>query len=495
MQDLLLKEIYLASPVLIISVLSVVIIVIDALTGKNRTVVYYLSLIGLLITAIFAGITMNCPLASEITEYRNQLLSSGMLRFGGYSSFFDMVFCLAAILTIIAGRPFIKREYGEYKEFYSLTIFATTGMIIISHAANLLTIFIGIEIMSVTFYVMAGYFRTDIRSVEAALKYFLLGAFATGFLLYGMAMIYGSTGSIDLLVIKELVMTGQIEEIYMLIGIGLIIVGLSFKAAAFPFHQWAPDVYTGSPTIVTGFMSTAGKAAALVAFIVIAIALLPDSSAMESMSDYTPKVQMIIAVISAVTMLLGNITALVQRNVKRMLAFSSVAHAGYLLMGIVANTPRGWTGILFYSMAYLFMQIGAFIIVSVLERKDDRSLMIDNYNGLSRRYPVLAALMAVFMFSLAGIPPFAGFFGKYYLFTAAIASGFTWLTIVAVISSIISVYFYIGLVMAMYFKEPGEESTQAVVGAAGISLAVATAGLIIFGIFPFLITDIAANFF
>jgi NADH-quinone oxidoreductase subunit N len=491
------NEYLLASPLIVISLLSVIGIVIDALSGKNKNLYYFYALATFIITGGLAVYTMMVPgeQIDRLTDVSYELVTRGMITFGGYAAFFDVLFCAAAIMTMFAARPYFRREYDEYKEFYSLMMFSVAGMMLIAHSANLLILFIGIEIMSIAFYVLSGFFRDELKSIEAGLKYFLLGAFASGFLLYGIAMIYGATGSFDIAVIAENIAFGDATPVYLMIGVGMLIVGLGFKVAAFPFHQWAPDVYHGAPTVVTGFMSTAGKAAALVGFIVVARAILPASGMENIIAANTANTKMIIAVIAAATMLVGNITALVQENVKRMLAYSSVAHAGYLLMGIVANSPRGWAGIAFYAAAYMFMQIGAFVVVSVLERKNEGNLMVKDYSGLNKKYPALAAVMAIFMFSLAGIPPFAGFFGKYYLFTAAIEAGFTWLTIVAVISSLISVYFYIGLIVNMYFREYEGELPEVKYGSANITLALTTAGVLIFGIFPSLLIGIANQVF
>ncbi|MFW5701342.1 MAG: NADH-quinone oxidoreductase subunit N, partial [Bacteroidota bacterium] len=384
----MMNEYLLASPLIIISLFSVAGMVIDALTGKNRNFYYAYVFIGFILTAASAAYTLTLP-AKEIAEFASQshrLTSRGMISFGGYAALFDILFCIAAILTMLAARPYLRREYDEYKEFYSLMMFSVAGMMLIAHSANLLILFIGIEVMSVAFYVLSGFFRREIRSIEAGLKYFLLGAFASGFLLYGIAMLYGATGSFDIAVITEKVAFGQAVPLYLMIGVGMMLVGLGFKVAAFPFHQWAPDVYHGAPTVVTGFMSTAGKAGALIGFIIVARAVMPMADASGFVESNTETTQMIIAVIAAATMLIGNISALVQENVKRMLAYSSVAHAGYLLMGIVANTPRGWAGIAFYAMAYMFMQIGAFVVVSVLERENEGNLKIRDYAGLSKKH-------------------------------------------------------------------------------------------------------------
>lgn len=467
-----------SAPIVVISFLSVMCIVVDALNPKSERMTFIFASVSMLVAALLAAMTMG---------YHGTAFEK-MITVGGYATFFDILFCIAGILTLFSARPYILRRNIEHDEFYSLVLFAVAGMMVIGHSNNLLMTFIGIEIMSVSFYVLAGYFRNDVRSVESALKYFLLGSFATGFLIFGMSLIYGATGHIEFGAIKEVVLADKLNfPLLFLIGIGLLLIGLSFKVAAFPFHQWVPDVYEGSPTVVTGFMSTAGKAASLSALIPIVASLMPNGN---------PKIAMILAVVSALTMLVGNITAVVQTNVKRMLAYSSIAHAGYLLMGFVANNDRGMTGVLYYSAAYLFMQLGAFVVISLIEHNDNKELTLQDCAGLSKRHPVLAGLMALFMFSLAGIPPMAGFFGKYYLFVAAIETGFTWLTIVAVISSMISVYFYIGLVVFMYFKDADENALKASEpGLAGFTLAVTTFFVIALGLAPSVIENLAGSFF
>lgn len=490
----MLTEIQLGSSIIVISYFAITLPIIDALFQKNKNVGYFYALIGMILTCFASIYTLT--FAPGIVKPANpqELITKGTILFGGYTAFFDALFSFAGILTMIAAKSYIKREYKNLTEFYSLVTFAVAGMMVIGHSNSLLVLFVGIELMSIPFYILAGFIRNKLRPVEAALKYFLLGAFATGFLVYGMAMIYGSTGSLNLTEITEVLTRGAFEPIYLTIGLALLIIGLSFKAAAFPFHQWAADVYDGSPTVVSAFMSAAGKAAALVSFIIIARAILP--STINLSDSFDPRtIQSIIATISAATMIIGNITALAQKSVKRMLAYSSIAHAGYLLMGIVANSVIGWNGIAFYAAAYVFMQMGAFIIVSVFERDLDKNLNFEDYAGLSKSSPFLAGMMALFMFSLAGIPPMAGFFGKYYLFRAAIDAGFTWLTIVAVIASIVSMYYYIGLVIQMYFKEPEGETMKAPPSPANIALALTTVGTLLFGFFPSLLLDVIENCF
>ena len=268
-------ELYLISPIILISFFAVSAIVVDALTSKERKIGFFYSLLGLILVGISSVFTLLKAPAIILPPETSNLITKGMITFGGYSAIFDIIFSLAGILTILASRPYLVKEYKEYNEYYSMLLFSISGMMLIAHSNNLLILFIGIEIMSISFYVLAGFFRTSIRSIEAALKYFLLGAFATGFLLYGMALIYGATGSISLSTIGQILQQSSNPPVYIIIGIGLLIIGLCFKVAAFPFHQWAPDVYQGSPTVITGFMSTAGKAAAMVGFIIIARTFMP----------------------------------------------------------------------------------------------------------------------------------------------------------------------------------------------------------------------------
>lgn len=496
------KEFLYGLPIVLITVLSVVTILVDAFSGSNKKFSYYFNIVALLIVGASAAYTLTIPQTDIAALNPGELLSRGQLRFGGFAAILDIVFVVSGILTLIAANPYFKREFSVYKEFYSLIVFAINGMIIIAHSANLLVLFIGIEIMSVSFYILAGFIRTRISSVEAALKYFLLGAFATGFLSYGMAMIYGATGTLDMVHISDAVVNGSVDMLYFKIGVGLMIVGLSFKVAAFPFHQWAPDVYHGAPTVVTGFMSTAGKAAAIIAFVIIGKNIFHLNLDPSVISERALEIRginetalLIIAFISAATMLIGNISALVQKNVKRMLAYSSVAHAGYLLMGIVANNEQGWSGIVFYATAYMFMQVGAFIIVSVIERKETENMNLSDYAGLRKTHPYLAVMMAIFMFSLAGLPPFAGFPGKYMLFQSAVQAGYTWLTIVAVVSSVISMYFYIGLIVYMYFREKDGEPLKAETKGAMLPLYISTIAIFVLGIFPGYLVDLAKYLF
>lgn len=493
------QELLYLSPLIIISIFSILVLVVDGLARRSPNPVYYFAILALVLTGASAIWTLTMPLpltaGSQIFKYA--------ILFSKDRALFDIIFSAAGLLTVFSAREYLRREYSEFREFYTLILFAVTGMTLIAHAGNFIIIFLGVELMSIVFYVLAGFVRTREWSVEASLKYFVLGSFSTGFLLYGMALVFGATGAIDFYSINAALREGLFNQSYFKVGMGLILIGLMFKAAAFPFHQWAPDVYTGAPTVVAGFMSTAGKSAALIGFMVIAREAIPHDYGVQSVTDALNTVNAmwkdirdIIAWISAATMIVGNITALAQKNIKRMLAYSSIAHAGYMLIGLAADNGSGYGAIAFYSLAYVFMQLGSFTALSIFERDYGKNLELKDFAGLSKRKPWLAALMAVFMFSLVGLPPFAGFFGKYYLFLAAIETGYTWLAIVGVIASIISIYYYIGVIVYMYFREPSEAEFAIPAGrGAGAAVTLSAVGLIVFGLLPFLFMDYALAYF
>ncbi|MGH2568400.1 MAG: NADH-quinone oxidoreductase subunit N [Bacteroidota bacterium] len=457
-----------------LTVVSLVLLVIESARVTRADLAYYLSLVGIAVSAGFAMSEMSL----DGTAY------SDMIRVGGYSSYFTLLFLAAAFLTILFSRDYLKKLQYHRGEYYILVVLATIGMTLMASALDLIVIFLGIELMSVCLYVLAGFFRAKEKSNEASVKYFLLGAFATGFLLYGIALIYGATGTTNILTLREHFALYSDNGIF-LIGAGMLIVSFGFKVAAVPFHMWAPDVYEGAPTMVTGFMSTGAKAAAFSAFAAVFIG---------SFEYRGSTVNEAIALLAAASMIIGNITAVVQSNLKRMLAYSSIAHAGYMLSGIAAGNPEGQAGILFYLVAYTFMNLGAFGIVSMMEKEEDKGLTFADYAGLSSKSPFMAALMSLFMFSLAGIPPFAGFFGKYYVFLSAVKADMAWLAIVGVLTSVVSAYYYLRLVVLMYFRDgeadfPAKPSVPALV-------AVSLAALLVIqlGIYPSLIVDIAQRF-
>jgi NADH-quinone oxidoreductase subunit N len=476
------------SPIFWTFIFSIVLVIFDAFTKKESRINIIVAVLALFfiiysgfanITAAIFGCATCSPLPAEIGTF-----TSGMLNFSKLSTVFDIIYCIAALLVIIFSKEYLSKVYNDYKEYYSLIFFSVFGMMCISHSNNLVVLFLGIETMSISFYALTGLLRNRISAVEGSLKYFLLGSFASGFLLYGIAMIYGATETMYYQDIAASILNMNAVPLFLKLGIGLLLVGFLFKVAVFPFHQWAPDVYQASASPISGLMSTAGKIAALSGFIGIVLAIMPTDTLQPSILSLNASIQLIIAIAAAATMLIGNITALSQKNIKRMLAYSSVGHAGYMLMGIIANTNEGITSIVFYSLAYTFTQIGAFIVVSILERKDEAYQLLSDYAGLSKRYPFISACMAIFMFSLAGMPPFAGFFGKYFLFKAAIDAGFTWLTIIAVITSLISVYFYLSVIVQMYFKENESNIELEKHNFSNLALVITLLGVIFIGLLP-----------
>ncbi len=475
------SDLLAVSPILFLTVFSLVLLVVDAAFKKSVNLVYWLTIVGLIVSGI---LTINTFATSGIAF-------NGMVFTGRFPGFFEIVFVSSAVLSILLSRPYLERAGLDHGEFYSLIVFATVGMMVMASARDLMVLFLGLELMSLSLYVLAGYVRRDPKSNEASLKYFLLGAFATGFLLYGISLVYGASGTTNLAEILDKFSSISANPL-LWIGSALILIGLSFKISAFPFHMWVPDVYEGSPTTVSGFMSTGSKAAAFSALVLVfSYSVHPNW-----------QLQQVIAYLAALTMVLGNLVALVQQNIKRMLAYSSIAHAGYALVGIASANSLGRTGVLYYMLAYTFMQIGAFGVVSVLERRDGKYLKVSDYEGLAKSHPFIAALMALFMFSLAGLPPFAGFFGKYYLFASAVTANLTWLAIVGVLASVVSVYFYVNVVVNMYFKDESSVADETAPGspviisrAGGLALVIAAIAVLELGLTPGYIVSLTSKLF
>jgi len=382
----------------------------------------------------------------------NRDVFNGLYTVDGFGTFFKALFLVVLSLIAILSLKYAEREDIDSGEYYSLLMFGVLGMMVMVSSHNFITIFIGLEVMSLSIYILCGLMRNSLKSVEASLKYFLLGAFATAFLLYGMALIYGSTGIIDVVELKRYILTKQPFAVTMfLIGLGLLIVGFGFKIASVPFHMWTPDVYQGAPTSITVYMATGVKAAAFGALVrVFYTALLP----------FIPAWSNIIWVIAVLTMCVGNITALVQRDIKRMLAYSSIAHAGYILVAFITGDRALISSVLYYLFAYTFMNIGAFAVVMAIGRKGEENTDIDDYTGLGVRQPFLALCMSVFLLSLAGVPPLAGFIGKFYVFSAAVKAEFYWLAVIGVLNSVVAAYYYLRIMMYMYFKEPVRDAGE-----------------------------------
>ncbi|NOZ24697.1 MAG: NADH-quinone oxidoreductase subunit N [Nitrospirae bacterium] len=399
----------------------------------------------------------------------------GMFVSDGYSVFFKFIFFINLILTVLLSMRYLVIEKTNHGEYYSLVMFSTLGMMLMASAGDLIVLYLGLELMALSSYVLAGFIRHDVRSNEAAIKYFLLGAFSSAILLYGVSMIYGLTGTTDISLIGAAAAEKGLST-PMLLSMIFLMVAFGFKIALAPFHMWAPDVYEGAPTSVTAFMSVGPKAAGFAAFGRVFLTGFGPLSA-----DWTG----ILIVLSILTMAAGNILAIQQGNIKRMLAYSSVAHAGYAVLGIIVGGADGLAAMMNYLFIYGFMNIGAFAVVIMLRSEGFQGEALEDYKGLAKTHPFAAAMMLVFMFSLTGIPPTAGFIGKFYLFKAVIGAGYTWLAIVTVIFSAISAYFYLRVVMYMYMLEPeGEAVTLSLSPSLGLALLITTIVVIFIGVYP-----------
>ena len=406
-----------------------------------------------------------------------------MVVLDAYVSFFNVVICYAVALILLLSIDYLKRMGAESGEYYALVLFAGSGMMLMASAADLIVLFLALELMSLSLYVLAGIFKTRLSAGEASMKYFLLGVFASSFLLYGIALVYGATGTTSLDRIAAAIGT-RAPEPMLLIGLGLMLVGFGFKISSVPFHMWAPDVYQGAPTSVTALIATGSKAAAFAALIRVLV-----SGMRSAQADWTQ----LLWVVAAVTMTVGNVVAIAQSNLKRMLAYSSIAHVGYMLVGIVAGGAGGAGAVLFYLLAYTFTTVGTFGVISLCERAtDEEAVEVGDYAGLGRRHPLLALVLTAFLLSLIGIPPLAGFVGKFYLFGAAVRGGYIWLAVIAVLNSAIAAYYYLRVIVYMYMREPeGAAAAWSPSFAGGLALAIALVGIVLLGVIPAPFADLA----
>jgi NADH-quinone oxidoreductase subunit N len=407
----------------------------------------------------------------------------GMYISDGYSTFFKLIFFVNVVLTVLISIKYIVVEKVNFGEYYSLILFSTVGMMIMASAGDLIVLYLGLELMALSTYVLAGFIRHNIKSNEAALKYFLLGAFSSAFLLYGTSIIYGLTGTTNIKAIALFISEkGLMANPSLILSVIFFTVAFGFKIAAVPFHMWAPDAYEGAPTSITAFMSVGPKAAG---FAVLGRVF------MVAFASVSVNWAAILVPISILTMGVGNIVALSQTNIKRMLAYSSIAHAGYALLGIISANNEGLASMMNYLMIYAFMNIGAFAVIIMLRSEGFRGEDITDYEGLAKTHPLASALMLIFMFSLTGIPPTAGFIGKLYVFMGAVNAGYTWLVVVAVIFSAISAFFYLRIVMYMYMREPKVAVTLTTSPSTGFALAVTTSAVLLIGVLPSFLIDFA----
>jgi NADH-quinone oxidoreductase subunit N len=412
-------------------------------------------------------------------------ISHGLIAVDRFALFFKVVFLGTAALTILMSVRYLGVEGTRAGEYYFLVLCATLGMFFMAGGTDLITLFIGLETMAISFYILTGFLKPSRRSNEAAVKYFLLGAFSLGILLYGMSMLYGLSGTTNLRSIAT-ALVGQERDPRLMLAVILVVAGMGFKIAAVPFHMWAPDVYEGAPTPITAFLSVGSKAASFAMLLRIFVESLPAMrvSSLGGLAGPALGWSTMFYVLAVATMTVGNFAALTQSNLKRMLAYSSIAHAGYLLIGVVAGTTRGVTAMLVYLFVYAFMQMGAFTVIALLRRQDVIGDELKDLNGLFFRQPFAAVAMLLFMLSLGGIPPTAGFMGKFWLFGAAIESGYVWLAVIGVLNSAVSLYYYIRIVVFMMLKnEPtGSEPTTSPTFA--MALGVAVVGTLLLGVYP-----------
>jgi NADH-quinone oxidoreductase subunit N len=402
---------------------------------------------------------------------------SGSIAIDDFAVFFQLAILFAAAVVVLMSLSYANETRLPGAEYYSLILFAALGMMLMASAGDLIIIFLGLETMSISIYVLAGLKRSDPRSNEAAIKYFLLGAFSTGFLLYGIALIYGATGTIKLEPIRVALSHGVgLTSPMLMLGVAMLLIGFGFKIAAVPFHMWTPDVYEGAPTPITAFMATGVKLAAFAGFMrVFSLHLIAVSADWSS----------VLWVVAALTMTIGNVVAVVQTNIKRMLAYSAIAHAGYLLVAMTAAIPQAGAAMMYYLVGYVFANLGAFGVVTALERRGEANDLISDYRGLAGREPALAAAMAIFLLSFTGVPPLVGFIGKFYVFTAALQAGLVWLVVIAVLNSVMAAYYYIYVIVAMYMQEGGVPvSKMSLRPGLVATITIAVIGTVLVGIYP-----------
>jgi len=467
-------------PSLVLCCFGMVILLINVFLPRgNSTPAAWLSLVGIVVTGYVCYSGWSAP------GMPPQLGFSGHVALDNFATFFNFTFLIAAGLTILMSDDYLRREGYPIGEYYPLILFTTAGAMWMASGIDLMTIFLGLEVLSISLYVLAGLFRNQARSNEAGMKYFLLGAFSTGFLLYGIALIYGVAGSTNLGNIQEVFVAhpAMIGNPMAVAGMVLLAVGFLFKIAAAPFHMWTPDVYQGAPTPITAFMSAGPKAAAFAAFMRILVLGL------DKMQDEWTSMLWLLAVL---TMVVGNVIAIYQTNLKRMLAYSSIAHAGYALVGLVAANAIGISGILFYMLAYTFMNLGAFGVLVLAGKKGEDNLTLEGFAGFGFKRPFLGVAMCIFLVSLMGIPPTAGFSGKFYIFAGAVSSGYIWLAVIGVLNSAVSLYYYLRVIVYMYFKDPTEDfNWVAMSPGAVVSIVLAIIGVLYLGVLPGGIMELA----
>ena len=465
-------------PEIILTVMGTALMVLDPVLHKRASYAFgHLS-----IFALLAGIG-----GAVYAQTNPGPAFGGMLVVDGFATYFRVLVMVVGILCILPSYGFLARQQAETSEYHALLLFSIAGQCMMAAANDLIIVFIGLEISSISSYVLAGYLRDDKRSNEASLKYFLLGSFATAFFLYGVAITYGTVGTVNLTAVRAALAGADAPPVvFITLAAALMFVGLGFKVSAAPFQIWAPDVYQGAPTPVSAFLSAGPKAAAFAVFLRIFLtAFGPIGSA------WQPLVWMA----ALLSMTVGNFAALMQTNVKRMLAYSSIAHAGYVLVALTAQSDTGTAAAMFYLAAYAFMNIGAFAVVSHVSGRGEKYQSLDDLAGLGRKQPMMAAMLTIFLLSLIGVPLTGGFFGKFYIFKAALDSHLYWLAVLGLLNSAVAAYYYLRILVMVYMHEPGEAAVQTEPLTLGFRLALIlpALGTLFLGIFPTWVLDFAGK--
>ena len=464
LQTVSVQDIGAIVPELELAVFGMFLLIFDLLVKEKRRLGYF-ALAGIAASALFLFRLRSV----EFSAY------GGSLSLDPFSIFFKLIFLVAAALSIAISLKYLDIERENHGEYYALILFATMGMMFMAGAVDLVTLYIGLETMAIATYILVGFLRSNQRSNEASLKYFLLGAFSSGILLYGMSLLYGISGSTRFVDIAEALSRRPITDPISLMAMITLSAGMFFKIAAVPFHQWTPDAYEGAPTSITAYMSVAVKAASFAMMVrIFMVAIYP----------LRPQWVTIMAAVSIMTMTIGNIAAITQSNVKRLLAYSSISHAGYILIGFIAGNETGLTAVGLYLLIYTFTNIGAWAVIVALRRKDVIGEHVDDMAGLFFRHPTAAVLMLIFLLSLAGIPPTAGFIGKYFLFAAAIETGHNALAVIAVLNAAISIYFYLRIVVSMFMRDATEKTGLTFAPGLNMALGVAIIFTMLIGIYP-----------
>jgi NADH-quinone oxidoreductase subunit N len=463
------------APLLVVTGTAFLLILLDLCPPRDRK--EHLGFVGL--TGIAAALVVTLLLGG-----REERAFQGMVALDNFALFFNIVICYATALVLLFSMDYLKRQGVEAGEYYILVCFAALGMMILASAVDLIAIFLALELMSISLYALTGFFKGRLSAGEAAMKYLLLGAFASGFFLYGIALVFGATGTTNLDRLAAAIGQGTLRENPLLvIGIGLLLVGFGFKISSVPFHMWAPDVYEGAPTSVTALIATGSKAAAFAALLRVLLSAFRSAQPDWTLALWTAAI---------LTMTVGNVVAIAQSNLKRMLAYSSIAHVGYMLIGIVAGGSLGNGSVLFYLLVYTFTTGGAFGVILLCERGKAEAVNLSDYSGLASRHPLIALALTLFLLSLIGIPPTAGFVGKFYLFGAAVRAGYVWLAIFGVLNSAIAAYYYLRLVVYMYMREPEGLPTVSAPSLGGsLALGIALWGVFHLGIMPAPFLDLA----